>query len=42
MIQIHKYQIECFKAKLGISDYGIAWIAFIKGLILGLLLNCFL
>ena len=42
MIQMHKNQIEWFKAKLGVSDYAIAWIAFIKGLIFGLLLNYFL
>jgi len=41
MIQMHKNQIEGFKAKLGVSDYGIAWIAFIKGLIFGLVLNYF-
>ena len=42
MIQMHKNQIEWFKVKLGVSDYGIAWIAFIKGLIFGFLLNFFL
>ena len=41
MIQMHKNQIEWFKSKLGVSDYGIAWIAFIKGLIFGFLLNHF-
>lgn len=41
MIQMHKNKIEWFKAKLGVSGYGIAWIAFIKGLIFGLLLNYF-
>jgi hypothetical protein len=35
MIQMHKDQIEWLKGGLGVSDYGIAWIAFIKGLILG-------
>ena len=38
---MHKNKIEWFKAKLGVSGYGIAWIAFIKGLIFGLLLNYF-
>ena len=41
MIQMHKNQIEWFKSKLGVSDYGIAWIAFIKGLIFGFLLHHF-
>ena len=39
---MHKDQIEWFKSKLGVSDYSIAWIAFIKGLIFWLLLNHFL
>lgn len=38
MIEMHKRQIELWKSKLGISDYGIAWIAFFKGLIIGLLI----
>ena len=41
MIQMHKNQIEWFKSKLGVNDYGIAWIAFIKGLIFGFLLTHF-
>ena len=41
MIQMHKSQIEWFKSKLGVNDYDIAWIAFIKGLILWFLLNHF-
>ena len=42
MIQMHKSQIDWSKVKLGVNDYGIAWIAIIKGLIFGLLLNYFL
>ena len=38
MIEMHKRQITLCKSKLGISDYGIAWIAFLKGLVLGLLI----
>ena len=38
---MHKNQIEWFKVRLGVNDYGIVWIAFIKGLIFGLLLNFF-
>ena len=37
MIEIHKRQLEWWKSKLGVSDYGIAWIAFLKGLLLGML-----
>ena len=33
MIEMHKKQLEWFKSKLGISDYTVAWIAFLKGLI---------
>jgi hypothetical protein len=38
MISLHKKYIEWWKTKLNISDYGIAWISFIKGLIIGLLI----
>ena len=34
----HKKQVEWWKNKLGIDDYTVAWIAFIKGLIIGLVL----
>ena len=37
MVQMHKNQIEWFKSKLGVSECGIAWVAFIKGLIFGVL-----
>ena len=42
MIEMHKRQMEFWKSKLGISDYGVAWIAFLKGLIIGLLVYPFL
>ena len=42
MIDMHKKQLEWFKSKLGISDYTVAWIAFLKGLILGLFIYHFL
>ena len=35
MIEWHKQRIEWFKKKAGISNYGIAWLSFIKGLIIG-------
>ena len=37
----HKKTIEYWKIKLNVSDYGILWIAFIKGLIIGLLVYNF-
>ena len=33
--------MEFWKSKLGISDYGIAWIAFAKGIVFGLLIYHF-
>ena len=34
VIELHKKQMEWWKNKLGIDDYAVAWIAFIKGLII--------
>ena len=42
MIEAHKKQLEWWKSKLGISDYGVAWIAFVKGIFFGLLFYHFL
>ena len=42
MIEMHKRQMEFWKSKLGISDYGVAWIAFLKGLFIGLAVYHFL
>ena len=42
MIEMHKRQLEFWKSKLGISDYGVAWIAFLKGLVIGLAVYHFL
>jgi len=42
MIAMHKRQIEWFKSKLGISDYTVAWIGFLKGIVFGLLIYHFL
>ena len=42
MIKMHKRQMEFWKSKLGISDYGVAWIAFLQGLVIGLLIYHFL
>ena len=41
MIKYHKELVETLKNKTGISNYGVAWISFIKGLILGLLIYHF-
>ena len=41
MIKYHKGLVESFRKKLGISNYGLAWISFIKGLIFGLLIYYF-
>ena len=41
MIKMHKKQIEWFKTKTGVSDYGIAWVSFIKGIIFGLVIYHF-
>ena len=40
-IEWHKKVIGWWKKKLNISNYGIAWIAFIKGLVIGLLIYHF-
>ena len=42
MIETHKRQVEWWKSKLGLSDYGVAWVAFFKGIIFGMLLYHFL
>ena len=42
MIEMHKRQMEFWKSKLGISDYGVSWIAFLKGLVIGLAVYHFL
>ena len=41
MIEMHIRWMEFWKSKLGISDYGVAWIAFLKGLVIGLLVYHF-
>ena len=37
MINWHKRYIEYWKIKLNISDYGVVWVSFIKGILIGLL-----
>ncbi len=41
-INWHKKYIEWWMKKLKISNYGIVWISFFKGLIIGLLIYHFL
>ena len=41
MIKWHKKQLEWLQEKLGISNYGVLWISFLKGLIFGLLIYHF-
>ena len=38
----HKKYIKYWEKKLNVSDYGLLWIAFVKGLIIGLLIYHFL
>ena len=42
MIKYHKELVESLKNKTGISNYGVAWISFIKGLLIGLIIYHFL
>ena len=35
MIDWHKERIEWFKKKTGCSTYGVYWISFIKGIMIG-------
>ena len=37
MIEVNKRPVDQWKSKLGMGDYGVAWIAFFKGIIFGLL-----
>ena len=37
MIDWHKRHLEFWKSKLRVSDYGMLWIAFIEGILFGLL-----
>ena len=42
MIEVNKRPVDWWKSKLGMSDYSVAWIAFFKGIIFGLLIYHFL
>ena len=41
MIELHKKNINWWQEKLNMSNYGMLWISFIKGLIIGLLIYHF-
>ena len=40
-IEWHKKNTKWWQEKLNISDYGILWVAFIKGIFIGLLIYYF-
>ncbi len=41
MIEFHKKSINWWKEQLNMSEYGMLWLSFIKGLIIGLLIYHF-
>ena len=41
MIELHKRYINWWAEKLNMFDYAMLWLAFIKGLIIGLLIYHF-
>ena len=41
MLNWHKKQLELVKEKLGLSYYSMMWIAYIKGLLFGLIMYHF-
>ena len=41
ILKWHKKKMDWFQKKLGISNYGIAWLGFLKGFIFGLLICYF-
>jgi len=40
-INWEKKQIQWWKKKLGVSEHGLAWLSFIKGILVGLLIYHF-
>ena len=42
MIRLHKKYLSWWEKKLNISNYGMLWISFIKGILVGLLIYHFL
>jgi len=41
MLGWHRKQLRYWQTKFGLSNYSIAWIGFLKGLIFGLLIYHF-
>jgi|TARA_B100000085_G_scaffold125170_1_gene113863 hypothetical protein len=41
MLQWHRKQTEKWQKKFNVDAYGLAWIAYLKGLIMGLLIMSF-
>ena len=41
MLKWHKNQLKYWQEKIGLSNYSVAWIGFLKGLIFGLLIYHF-
>ena len=41
-INWEKKQIEWSKKKLGVSDHGVVWLSFIKGILLGVIVYHYL
>ncbi len=41
MIIWHKRYIEYWKKTLNVSDYGVLWVSFFKGIFIGLLIYHF-
>jgi len=39
LIEAHKRSIEREKRKLGVTDYGLLWISFLRGAIVALILE---
>jgi hypothetical protein len=39
LIELHKQSINREKQKLGISDYGMLWIFFFRGILIALILE---
>ncbi len=37
----HKKYIKYWKKKLNVSDYGVLWVSFLKGIFIGLLIYHF-
>ena len=41
LLDWHRKQLKWWKKKMGVSDYGIAWISFLKGVGVGVIIYHF-